>query len=345
VAAAAAVTAIAVAAVTLPRLLPDHGGGATSAGPARPARFFTALGPHGHLLVYSAATGRQTADIRPVSPHTGLVAAATGNDRVFIVASTRTATCGSSQLLHLTLTATGQADSLGSLPVPRIAGSVTALASAADGQTIAYASAPCGQGTQDPGEIGVVHTDGGPPRHWGWNPAPGQSVNSLSITADGKMIEYAASPNKITSPGVAEVMPVRVIRLLPAGAPPGTAAQRSRVAVTIRTAAPGSEFTSGLIAPGGEAVYFCTERGQLSRHPAETLRAYDVASGTMSVLHSFGRTRGPGCLLGASAGDLLIVRGITKTPSRVDRLNLRTGRLTPVPVRRAIDEGNSSVPW
>jgi hypothetical protein len=352
VAAAAAVTAIAVTAVAVPQLRSGHGSGATGAaspGLARPAGFFTAIGPHGDLLVYSAATGRQTADVGPFGRHTALtVAAATaGTDHhpVFIVASTSTASCGSSQLLSLTLDATGKPNSVASVPVPRIAGPVSALASTPDGKTIAYASAPCVQGAQAPGQIGVVHTNGAPSRHWGWNPDPGQSVGSLSITADGKTIEYAASPNKISGPGSGQVLPVRQIRLLPTGAPPGTAAQRSRVAVSIPRTAPGSEFTSGLIAPGGQAVYFCTEQGQFSGHPAETLRAYDVASGMTYVLRSFGRTQGQGCLLGASAGELLIVRDITRTPSRVDRLDLRTGRLTPVPVRQAVDEGNGSVPW
>ena len=351
VAAATAVTAIVVAAVAVPQLLPRHGG-VTGAGPARPARFFIATGRAGDLMVYSAVTGRRTADIRPVSPHTALsFAAATGNDRVFIVASNSTATCVkriSSRLLRLTLTAAGKADSISSLPVPKLDGSVTALASAADGRTIAYTSTVCilvPDPEIDPGQLGVVHTDGAPSQHWSWDPMPGQSVGSLSVTADGKMIEFAVAPNKSTGPDSGEVLPVREIRLLPTDAPPGFLNQRSRVAVTVRTAAPGSAFTSALIAASGRAVYFCTERGQFSRHPAETLRAYDVASGTVSVLHSFGSSNGQGCLLGSSAGELLIVRDITRTPSRVDRLNLRTGRLTPVPVRRSVDEGNSSVPW
>jgi hypothetical protein len=345
VAAAAAVTAIAVAAVVVPQLQAGRSP-APGAGPARPARFFIAYPGNGVLDVYSAVTGRLTGMVRSPQADTGLeVAAATGDDRSFIVAAESNAACGSTTLYGLRLTASGQRAGFTLLPVLRIAGSVTALASSADGQTIAYASAPCGRGAQSPGQIGVVHADGRPGRHWGWNPDPGQSVGSLSITADGKMIEYAASPNKIIGPDAGSVRPVREIRLLPAGAPPGTAAQRSRVAVTIRTAAPGSELTSALIAPGGQAVYFCTERGQSSPHPAETLRAYDVTSGTTSVLHSFGPTGRQGCLLGSSDGELLIVRDITRTPSLVDRLNLRTGRLTRVPVRQAVDEDNGSVPW
>lgn len=312
-------------------------------GPARPARFFIAPGNKDDLIAYSAVTGRATADVGPFSPHTtASFAAATGNDQVFIVASTSNTACGSTQLMSLTLSPAGKAESISSLPVPRIAGPVTALASSANGRTIAYASAPCPHGAQSPGQIGVVHTDGRPARHWGWNPDPGQSVGSLSITADGRMIEYAATPNMIPD---RSLQAARVIRLLPTDARPGTAAQRSRVAVTIRTAAPGAQFASGLIAPGCQKVYFCTEAGESSGRPAETLRAYDVATGTMSVLHSFGRTGRQGCLLGSSAGELLIVRDVTRTPSLVDRLNLSTGRLTPVPVRVAVDENSSSVPW
>jgi hypothetical protein len=305
-----------------------------------------APGNNDDLIVYSAVTGRETADLKPVSPHTSMsISAATGSDQVFIVAATSTNACGSSQLLSLTLSPTGKAEIIGSLRVPKIAGEVTALASSASGKTIAYAAGPCGHGAQSPGQIGVVHTDGRPARHWGWNPDPGQVVSSLSITADGKTIEYAASPNKIIDQSLPTTMPVRQIRLLPADAPPGSAAERSRVAVTVRTAAPGSQFTSGLIAAGGQAVYFCTEAGASAGHPAETLRAYDVATGTTAVLRHFGPTGRQGCLLGASAGELLVVRDVTRTPSLVDRLNLSTGRLTQVPVRVAIDENNSSVPW
>jgi hypothetical protein len=270
------VTAIAVAAVAVPQLQPGHDGGGTGAarpGLAHPAGFFTAAGPHGDLRIYSATTGRQTADVVPIEPHTALTAAAdaTGTSRapIFILASTSTAGCGNTKLLMLTISAEGKPQSIASMKVPAITGKVTALASANDGRTIAYTSTICTRfpdSAVDAGVIGVMHTDGAPSRHWSWDPNPGQSVGSLSISADGKMIGFAVAPYKLTGPESDEVLLVREIRLLSTDAPPGPLNERSHVAVTIRTAAPGSVFTSAVLAASGRAMYFCTERGQFA-HP------------------------------------------------------------------------------
>ena len=272
-------------------------------------------------------------------------ATATGNDRTFIVAVENDPVCGTATLYRLRLTARGGQGSLAPLAIPKISGVVTAMAASADGRTIAYATAFCDNSSDSPGAIGVVHTATGQSRQWSWRPDPGQTTGSVSITANGRTIEYAASPNKVTSPTSGQTLPPRTIRLLPTDAPPGNAAQRSRAAVTMSRVAPGEIFNSAAIAPDGRTLYFCTQRNA-SQPSGGTivLRGYDIATGVTSVLRNFGPG---GCLLGASGNDLLVGHGLGLQghAQRLARYDAATGKSTPVPVPRPWDEVPANIPW
>ena len=175
--------------------------------------------------------------------------------------------------------------------------------------------------------------------------APGQSVGSLSVTANGRTIAYAASPNKITGPGSGQTLAPRTIRLLLTDAPPGSAAQRSRAAVTMSRVAPGEIFNSAAIAPDGRTLYFCTQRNPSQPSGgAMVLRGYDIATGATSVLRNFGPG---GCLLGASGNDLLVGHGLGLQghAQRLARYDVATGKSTPVPVPRPWDEVPANIPW
>ena len=276
-AAATAVAAIAVtASLVMPASPPGRGGAAV---PGALPRFFLAMpnNPTGdRMAVFSATTGRQLALIKAPRGSVIDTAAATGNDRTFVVTVESGSSCGTTTLYRLRLTARGGQGSLAPLAIPKISGVVTALAASADGRTIAYATAFCASSSDSPGAIGVVHTATGQTRQWPWRPNPGQTAGSVSITANGRTIEYAASPNKITGPDSGQTLPPRTIRLLPADAPPGNAAQRSRAAVTMSRVTPGEIFNSAAIAPAGRTLYFCTQRNAQSalgrRHGAARVR-------------------------------------------------------------------------
>jgi sugar lactone lactonase YvrE len=345
-AAAAAVAVIAVtASLVLPASAPGRGG-ATASGPL--PRFFLAL-PNSYtgdqMAVFSATTGRQLTLIKAPRGSAIDMAAATGNDRTFVVTVQSSGRCSTTALYRLRLTARGGQGSLAPLAIPKISGAVTALAASADGRTIAYATALCDNSSDSPGAIGVVHTATGQSRQWPWRPNPGQTTGSVSITANGRMIEYAASPNKITGPSSGQTLPPRTIRLLPADAPPGNAALRSRAAVTMSRVAPGEIFNSAAIAPDGRTLYFCTQRNPSQPSGgAMVLRGYDIATGTTSVLHNF---RPGGCVLGASGNDLLVGEGLglQAHAQRLARYDAATGKSTPVPVPRPWDEVPTNIPW
>jgi WD40-like Beta Propeller Repeat len=345
-AAAAAVAVIAVAAsLVMPASPPGHGGAAV---PGALPRFFLAMpdNPTGdQMAVFSATTGRQLALVRPPRGSAIDTAAATANDRTFVVTVESSGRCSMTTLYRLRLTARGGQGSLAPLAIPKISGVVTALAASADGRTIAYATASCDNSTDSPGAIGVVHTATGQARQWPWQPNPGQTAGSVSITANGHTIEYAASPNKITGPGSGKTLPPRTIRLLPADAPPGSAAQRSRAAVTMSRAAPGESFNSAAIAPDGRTLYFCTQRNASQPSGgAMVLRGYDIATGATSVLRNFGPG---GCLLGAAGNDLLVGHGLGLQghAPRLARYDVSTGKSAPVPVPRSWDEVATNIPW
>jgi sugar lactone lactonase YvrE len=297
------------------------------------------------MAVFSATTGRQLALIKAPPGSVIDTAAATGNDRTFVVTVESSGRCGMTTLYRLRLTARGGQGSLAPLAIPKISGVVTAMAASADGRTIAYATAFCDNSSDSPGAIGVVHTATGQSRQWPWRPNPGQTTGSVSITANGRTIEYAASPNKVTGPTSGQILPPRTIRLLAADAPPGNAAQRSRAAVTMSRVAPGEIFNSAAIAPDGRTLYFCTQRNASQPSGgAIVLRGYDIATGATSVLRTFGPG---GCVLGASGNDLLVGEGLGLQghAQRLARYDVATGKSTPVPVPRQWDEVATNIPW
>jgi hypothetical protein len=345
-AAAAAVAAIAVtASLVMPASPPGRGGAAV---PGALPRFFLAApnNPTGdRMAVFSATTGRQLTLVKAPRGSVIDTAAATGDDRTFVVTVESGSSCSTTALYRLRLTARGGQASLAPLAIPKISGVVTALAASADGRTIAYATAFCASNSDSPGAIGVVHTATGQTRQWPWRPNPGQTAGSVSITANGRTIEYAASPNKITGPGSGQTLPPRTIRLLPADAPPGNAVQRSRAAVTMSRVTPGETFNSAAIAPAGRTLYFCTQRNPSQPSGgAMVLRGYDIATGVTSVLRTF---RPGGCLFGAAGNDLLVGYGLGQQghAQRLARYDVATGQSTPVPVPRPWDEVADSIPW
>lgn len=346
-AAAAAVALIAVAASLVIPGGPEHGRG-SAAGGSLP-RFFLAepdMVTGSNMGVFSATTGRLLALVTPPSRGSVIdVAAATGNDRSFVVAVRSASTCSATALYRLRLTASGHPGALTPLAAPKISGVITAMAASSDGRTIAYATEFCGKASASPGAIGVIHAATGQARQWTWRPNPGQIIASVNVTADGRLIEYAASPNKVTGPGSGQILPVRTVRLLPADAPPGSAVQRSHVVADMSRLPRTELFGSAAIAADGRTVYFCTERS--ASHPAPgvfVLRAYDVATAATSVLRIF-NWRQDICMLGLSGDHLLVGYGSAAHPPRLARYDVLTGKSVPLPVPRQWGEVTTNIPW
>jgi hypothetical protein len=324
----------------------DHPGGSMSAATTRPARFFLSTeSGSDRMAVYSAATGKFVAPVPLPRADTAVyVAAAVGNGRTFLLADD-TYSCGTTKLYRLTLTGQGKPGSLTPLAIPAIKGTVTALSASSDGSTVAYATQFCTKTSSSPGAIGVVHPGTGQAAQWSV-PAPGQSITSLSITADGRMIAYAGAPNKVIGPGQGQILPVRTIRLLPADAPPGTAAQRSRAAVTISRLSPAGVFSSAAISADGRTLYFCTQsstnQSAAGQERVNTLRSYGITTGTMSVLRTFGRGSIT-CELGGSGAYLLA--GVGQGNGTLIKYDVATGRSVPVPTPAKWEDVTGTIPW
>lgn len=334
-AAAAAVTAIAVAAsVLVPHAgrpsMPQAGGqimpaavGRALAGPGAavaPPRFF--VGTNGYNAeVYNARTGKIVARIASPKGTSIEDSAATGNDRTYVIAAVSRAAC-ETFFYQARLTAQGRVASMTPLSVPRVAGHIgfpAALFASADGRVLAYAASTCGAtgeaggllpaGHGDHGWIGVVDLATGKARTW---PVQPLKLNALALSPTGRMLAFTYGG------------PESSMRVLPADAPPGPAAQRSRAVAVIPT----GQFSIGF-SPAGTAVLAYVGLGP---DRGTALVAYDIASGRLlGAVHAW-RTYDAGPQGGFSvalSGRYLLVYGFNRRIAM--RIDLATGRAAWVP--------------
>ena len=280
-AAAAAVTAIAVtASVLVPeagrQAAPQAGGqamlpaaGRVLAGPGtavRPPRFFVGINGE-NAKVYNARTGKILARIASPDGTSIQAAAATGSDRRYVIAAVSRVAC-QTFLYQATLTAQGQVASMTALSVPKIAGRIGfpgALYASTSGQVLAYTASTCGAtgqaggqlpvGKGDHGWIGVVDLATQTVRTW---PVQGLKLNALALSPNGRTLAFTYGG------------PESSLRVLPADAPSGPAAQRSRAAGRIPT----GQFSIGF-SPSGTAIIAYVALG----HGRTALAAYDIATG------------------------------------------------------------------
>ena len=323
--AAAAVAAIILAIV---QLAPGSGGagGGLGAGPAAPLgvisptpgppRFVLAFdydpgrlgGVNNPIYVFSAADGHQAGHvIAPLSE----AGTATGNDRTFIISNAiqpnpRQSACHEvTSLYRLDLSGQGSVKSLTRLALPVIHGEVSALAATPDGRHVAYVTSACGPPFDGVSVLGVIDTATGKQRQWTWT-FPGVMVRSLSITQDGRMIEYLANPNKVISRSEGQTLDTsNIVGLIPASSPPGPVARFGRT-VLRWTASP---FGSSAVTGNGQDIYYCVPgkapKIGLYSGSRVVLRAYHLATASARTLATY--PAGNGCQLALSGRDLLIV--------------------------------------
>jgi hypothetical protein len=338
-AAAAAVAAVAIAAsVLVPSSAPGRSGATqdTAAGRGTPA-FFVALNwsLHPSMVVVNATTGARGATIRLPFRSTELTGVATGDGRTFVAAA-RTAACRTS-LYRFSVSAQGRPTALSPFAsVPAVIGTPWDMAEAGDGRTIAYAALACGQapgpGARDPldkGYLAVVNTVTGQTRRWTYTRRLVQPVlgtGGVSLSGDGRVVAFAD-------------------RVLRTDAAPGSLMRRGRVVMHNGEFGPSVILGGVEVDPDGKTVYFGTfhVRHDKPIWSGWQLRAFDLASGRTSLVHSLPGAQGtPAAVSADPTGRFLMIEYATRHGTRLARLDLATGRLTPLNTPSVVD---AAIAW
>lgn len=257
---------------------------------ARPElpRFFadtvdTAEG-NGPLQVRDSAAGRLVAEDKHTFGTPGVTALVATGDRSFVLA----APAGSSvscvtRLYRFRLNAQGRPGRLSPLG-RKVRGHVWSLAAGVRGRVIGYAVSGCGKG--QPGYLAVLDTRTGRTRQWSDVSLGGESPGNvavagpfLSMSANGRTLAFAGWDVAGNWHLVGEGRLTRqVVRVLPAGAAPGTVAQRSHVVLSRPLSGPG--LAAVAVSPDGGSFYLCAQRDRRG-HSVRTIAAYATATGAL----------------------------------------------------------------
>jgi hypothetical protein len=263
-AAAAAVTAVAVGATVLaqhatPGPSRARAGGATVSTPG----YFVALDPHArppYLFAVSAVDGAKSSVFSLPSSAGRLAAVATGDGRMFLAATVRPGACGT-DLYRFGLTAHGRPAAVTEFAtVPGEILATSALAVTANGQTVAYAAGACAPSQSE--YLAVVNTVTGQSKRWTF-PGHGGPSAVVSLSADGSTVLCGNL-------------------LVRTDARDGPIEARGSVVHTAR-------YAEDLeLAPDGKTVYFTTLP---PTHPGEaepwTVRALNLATEQIRLVVSF----------------------------------------------------------
>jgi hypothetical protein len=213
-------------------------------------------GNYGWLQIRDSATGKLVAQPHPQPPDYlppyGLAAAGPGS---FVVGMMTPGDCAT-RFFRLRLDDQGRPGAL--TPVgPALPGELTAMAASAGGGLIGYAidDSGCKTGGTSLGVyLGVLDVHSGRTRQW----SQGFRITQLSISANGHLLAFTHATSRPVQGGGMMITGMQVL-VLPTDAPPGTVAERSRVAA--RTAADFSPWgsTAVLLSPSGTSFYLCSQ--------------------------------------------------------------------------------------
>jgi hypothetical protein len=301
--AAAAVTAIAATlAAILPNILTDVRDHAKHSQPpvsidGPPATHFLAAistATQATITIHSAATGATVARIG--SPKQGMIfrSLATGNGVSYVAVMGWPDACGTS-LYQFRLNSAGQptAPTRYAGEFPRQVDSGIALSR--DGNALAYWTQSCLAGGAA-AHLGVINTRTHRVRQW--SIPDQQQIGSLSLSADGSLLEYTTGSTELASG----------VYVLPTNAPPGPAASRSRLVVRGTQFGPTVQLDSAVLTPDGSTVYFTTVSSGQSSATRWQLRAASVATTTSRLI-----TTGdglPDALVASPSGSELLVQAV-----------------------------------
>jgi hypothetical protein len=191
-----------------------------------------------------------------------------------------------------------------------------------NGQDLAYSATACNpNGSYGPTYVAVRNLATGQTRRW---TMPGnEDLSMLSLSADSSTLAFNIALTKLYPASAA---------VLATSAKPGSLAVRSHRLVAGRQFRRSADIAAALLSPDGGTLYFSTNAtgSALASHPAWQLRAYDVATGRISVVHSFASGL-PDTLAVAPSGRFLLVEWLTGSQWQIPhlaRLNLATGKLS-----------------
>jgi hypothetical protein len=344
VAAAAAVTAIAVAAaVVTPGLLSGSPGGApaqTAGGLSGAPPFFAGIvseaSGHPHLgkrigktilrrcrgctfvnvvKIFSSATGTPAGAIKSPASQTFESLSRLGDDQTFVAASYDRSACVT-HLWKFTIDAAGKPSALTPLSVPQLSGSPEELTSSADGKVLAFSLSGCQPNDL---QIGVIHLTTGQVTHW-HNPGIGASV---SLTADGSVLGFAFGPLQGDSPYRAWTVP--------ADAPAG-----DLLSLAHQVPGLGANAERAVLSPSGEQLY--VEAQSQPKGPV-TLSLLTTSTGALvrqvAQLSPGGKDLNFPALALDAAGQHLLSYGY----GGVEAIDLSSGQHLSLPVTHPVVEG------
>jgi hypothetical protein len=193
-----------------------------------------------------------------------------------------------------------------------------------NGQDLAYSATACdANGSYGPTYVAVRNLATGQTRRW---TMPGnEDIGTLSLSADGSALAFNIELTKLYPASGA---------VLATSARPGSLAARSHRLVAGRQFRRAADIAAAVLSPAGGTLYFTTNAtgSALASHPVWQLRAYDVATGRITVVRSFAGGL-PDCLAVAPSGRFLLVEWLTGSQwqtTHLARLNLATGELSPL---------------
>jgi hypothetical protein len=325
-AAAAAVTAIAVLVALVLRSAPGQPANQPGLGPASAAvpKFLIDDSSGVSLLkVRNAATGALVAQVTLPTPpghnpdRTYVTSVATANGRTYLVA-VYSNPCRS-WLYQFQLDDQGQPSAVTPFAALRsIARELGGLAVSGDGRTIGYAAVSCmGQKPQRAPYVAVTNVATGQTTQWS---LPARSaVDNVSLTADGSLLCYSLQEGP------------SMVGVIPASAAPGSAFTRGRTVVRADQFGSSAWISFAAISPDGHAVYFTTYPEPPTSPWVGQARAVDLATGRSRVVHT------PAGQPGLIADDppvrhlLLQIQAKGTNSLRLASLDLATGRITYLP--------------
>ncbi len=294
------------------------------------------------LRVYATATGGLVASIQPPHGRIFTEVAALSADTFVASASTESGRC-SAALYEFRLGSGGVPGPLRSLGVTVPGNFVqwNVLASARNGQSVAYATGlpgcayparSAGQAGFNNGEIGLVNLATGKTRVW---TTTGAFTTSLGLSADGRSLVFTQWVLGHGSSANGDS------HLLPAGAPAGSADQRSRIV---------SEPVGwAALNAHGTTMYAC----RVSAGQTLTYYAESTAGGRQRVLASWPRQVQASCSASLDpTGSYLLIQLLRHNQKdsgwiQLVRLDIRTGQLTDLPRAAALGLAGSpvSIAW
>jgi hypothetical protein len=227
------------------------------------------------LAVHSVPTGAVVAHIR--APHPGMYFAsiATGDGRTYVAVLWRSGVCRS-WLYQFTLNRNGRPSTLVPYALRSIREVLGPIAISKDNGTFAYLGENCSN-RADATSSDLAAMDVATKRTRQWTISSQANVSSLSLTATGNMLAYNIALTQLFRSAAL---------VLPTNAPPGTAAERSRVVVRAAQFGRTDEINSDVIAPDGTELYFTTNRVSSPSAAIWQLRVASLATGRSRILQA-----------------------------------------------------------